>query len=279
MGSGEVVLITGCSTGIGFETALECARRGYVVYAGVRRKGSDDHLLKVAARENLAVRSVSLDVADAESVLTAVRHVQEEASKIDVVVNNAGVSMIAAVEETAVEDALHLYDVNVLGALRIVRAVLPQMRSRGSGHIINISSINGLIPVPFVGMYAASKHALEAMTEALAIEVERFGVRVHAVEPGNYRTAIDDNKLRSREVEAESSVYAHELGVAAAIRQMLAGAADDVATVAMVICDLMESASDALRHVVGADATGLIDARAAMGEREFNAMMKAPFRS
>lgn len=190
----SVVLITGCSSGFGLLAALEFARRGHEVVATMRNLDRSERLRDAARAEDLTIDVVALDVTNDASVSSAVADVEERYGRIDVVVNNAGFASSGAIE--AVPDAVvrQLFETNVFGVLRVQRAVLPGMRGRGSGAIVNVSSLAGLLPgMPFDGYYYATKQALEAITEALSYEVEPFGIRVALVEPGLYRTDIADN--------------------------------------------------------------------------------------
>ncbi|MEO8611904.1 MAG: SDR family NAD(P)-dependent oxidoreductase [Chloroflexota bacterium] len=183
MNNPRVVLITGASTGIGLATAALLTVRGYRVF------GTSRHPDKYPAKNFLLL---PLDVREDQSVKTCVDEVLNRAGRIDVLINNAGGSLSGAVEEASIDEAKQLFETNFFGALRMVNAVLPTMRRQGSGHIINMSSLAGMVGVPYIGLYSASKHALEGYSEALRYEVKQFGVRVSLIEPGDARTAIAD---------------------------------------------------------------------------------------
>lgn len=185
----KVVLITGVSSGIGRATAELLARRGYRVFGGVRSPE------KATAIKD--VTFVRIDVRDEASVKAGVESVLQRAGKIDVLINNAGYSIVGAVEETSPEEAQALFDTNVFGVLRMSRAVLPAMRAQGSGRIINISSVLGFLPAPFMGLYAASKHAVEGLSESLDHEVRNFGIRVVLIQPSFTRTGLDSNAAQT----------------------------------------------------------------------------------
>jgi short-subunit dehydrogenase len=180
----SVALVTGVSSGIGNATARALAERGYRVFGTVRSETS-------AVPSN--VERVLLDVRDADSVARAVREVLAKAGRIDLLVNNAGSSVTGAVEETSLSQAKDLFDVNFFGAVRVTQAVLPAMRARKSGRIIFISSVLGLMPAPFMGFYAASKHALEGLAESLDHETRGLGIRAVLVEPAWTRTQFANN--------------------------------------------------------------------------------------
>jgi NAD(P)-dependent dehydrogenase (short-subunit alcohol dehydrogenase family) len=179
----RVILITGASSGIGRATAELLAARGYWLFGGVRAAAT--------TRPLAGVELVPLDVRDDASVKACVEEVRSRAGRIDVLINNAGVNLVGAVEETSISQAQVLFDTNVFGVLRMIQAVLPGMRRQGSGLIVNLSSILGLIPAPFMGVYASTKHAIEGLSESLDHEVRAFGIRVVLIEPHYIRTNLD----------------------------------------------------------------------------------------
>jgi NAD(P)-dependent dehydrogenase (short-subunit alcohol dehydrogenase family) len=188
-----VVLITGCSTGIGLETALAFARRGDTTIATMRNVAKADALKKRAADEGVDIEIEALDVVDEFSVSSTVGKILAHHGQIDVLVNNAGVGFGGPVETMPIDAARSLMETNFWGALRMMRAVLPGMRDRRSGAIVNVTSTAARIPgTPYEGMYAASKHALGALSESLATELMPFAVRVVCIEPGFFSTAISD---------------------------------------------------------------------------------------
>jgi NAD(P)-dependent dehydrogenase (short-subunit alcohol dehydrogenase family) len=191
MTNDKVVLITGASSGMGRATAELLADRGYRVFGTSRNPAG------VAPIRN--VEMLALDVRDDASVETCVEAVLQKAGRIDVLINNAGYGVVGAIEETSPAEAQELFDTNVFGVLRMVRAVLPNMRQRGAGIIINTSSILGFLPGPFFGLYAASKHAVEALSESLDHEVRGFGVRVAVIEPDVTNTPFGANWLRTKQ--------------------------------------------------------------------------------
>jgi NAD(P)-dependent dehydrogenase (short-subunit alcohol dehydrogenase family) len=189
-----VVLITGCSSGFGLEAALAFARRGDTTCATMRNVAKADALRKRAADEGLDVDVVALDVTDDRSVTSAVAEIRDRFGPIDVLVNNAGVGYSGAIETVPVDAARSLMETNFWGAFRMIRAVLPEMRERRSGVIVNVTSLAGRIPGSlYNGMYAASKHALGVLSESLASEVNPFNVRVVCIEPGFFSTEIAAN--------------------------------------------------------------------------------------
>lgn len=201
-----VVLVTGCSTGIGLEAALAFARRGDTTYASMRNTAKADLLRERAAAENLDIEVVQLDVTDDSSVAAAVASIEARHGAIDVLVNNAGIGSSGPIETIDLDKAAAVYDTNIWGAVRTIRAALPAMRSKGSGVIINVTSVAGRVPgTPYGGFYSSSKHALGTLSEALAWEVNPSGIRVACVEPGFYNTEIFASS--DWKVDAPTSAY------------------------------------------------------------------------
>jgi NAD(P)-dependent dehydrogenase (short-subunit alcohol dehydrogenase family) len=192
----SVFLVTGCSTGIGEAIVLHFARRGHRVYATMRTPGrSGATLLDAAKSEDLDIRLLTLDVTVEPSVSAAVERALEESGQIDVLVNNAGVAWLGSIEESPISWLQDTLETNVVGLVRVSQAVIPGMRERGSGAIVNIGSIAGLLASGIQGHYCASKYAVEAMSEAMAQELVRFGVRVVLIEPGFIGTPILEKAL------------------------------------------------------------------------------------
>ena len=187
----RVALVTGASSGIGKAAAHQLLDAGFTVY-GTSRRAS-------AGEQRGGVTFLPLDVTDDESVDGAVREVLDRSGRIDVLVNNAGFGVAGAAEESSVEQARALFETNLFGAMRMIRAVLPQMREQGSGRIINVSSVLGLVPAPFGALYAATKHAMEGYSESLDHELREHGVRVLLVEPAYTRTSFDANAIPADE--------------------------------------------------------------------------------
>ncbi len=177
----KTILITGASRGIGLATATLLALRGYTVY-GTSRQPQAETLNGFTL--------LKLDVRDAESVKACIETVINHSGRLDVLVNNAGYTLSGAVEEATLEDTYRLFETNFFGVMRLTNTVLPHMRRESSGHIINIGSLAGLIGVPYLGLYAASKHALEGYSASLRYELHGSGIHVSLVEPGDIQTEI-----------------------------------------------------------------------------------------
>lgn len=179
-----VALVTGASTGIGRATAKTLQIAGFRVFGTSRR---------VSAGRSDGITMLSCDVTDDGSVAKLVDEVLAQAGRIDLLVNNAGIGLLGGAEESSIAQAQALFDVNVFGVLRVTSAVLPTMRRQGTGRIVNLSSVLGLIPAPYFALYASTKHAIEGYSESLDHEVRSFGIRIVLVEPAYTRTSFEDN--------------------------------------------------------------------------------------
>ena len=179
-----VALVTGASSGIGRSTALALKQAGYRVFGTSR---------KAVTASSDGITMLVCDVTDDASVQKMIAEVMEQAGRIDLLVNNAGIGLLGGAEESSIAQAQTLFDVNVFGVLRVINAVLPTMRRQHKGRIVNMSSVLGLIPAPYNALYAATKHALEGYSESLDHELRTFGIRVVLVEPGVTRTSFEEN--------------------------------------------------------------------------------------
>jgi NAD(P)-dependent dehydrogenase (short-subunit alcohol dehydrogenase family) len=260
-----VVLITGCSSGIGLATALRFAHSGHEVHAGVRDVSTASDLTGAVAREKLHIHPLRLDVDDSGSVAGAVRQVLDRSGRVDVLVNNAGIGGGGAIEEVPLEFARAMFETHYFGAIRMIQAVLPGMRAQRSGAIVNVSSVWGRLGVAGHGHYCAAKHALEAASEALAQEVVSFGIRVAIVEPGVVATPIFS---KAKRFTNEASPYAMHVRRLLLLYRLVTTASqpDDVAR---VIEAAVTEPVPRLRHVVGADAEKVIGGRQRVSDEAY----------
>lgn len=200
----NVVVITGVSSGIGRAAAVKFAERGCRVFGTVRNLDR--------AQTVPGVSLVEMDIRDDVSVQQGIQSIVAQVNKIDVLVNSAGVTLLGAMEETSIEEAQSLFETNLFGVLRTTRAVLPYMREKSYGRIVNISSVLGFLPAPYMALYSASKHAVEGLSETLDHEVRQFGIRVTLVEPSFTRTNLDQN---APQTASKISAYSEEFGTVA----------------------------------------------------------------
>jgi NAD(P)-dependent dehydrogenase (short-subunit alcohol dehydrogenase family) len=209
---GRSILITGSSSGIGRATAERFAARGWQVFASMRNLDAGAPLRARAAEAGWRLTTPALDVTSDASVAAAAAHVLREAGgRLDVLVNNAGYYQFGALEETSPEELRAQLETNVVGVLRVTRAVLPAMRARRSGTIVTLSSVSGRVALPIGGPYHASKWALEGMIESLRLELIPFGLRVVLIEPGPYHTGFHDNERLAAAAGRPDSPYAELL--------------------------------------------------------------------
>ncbi|MDP3967492.1 MAG: oxidoreductase [Nocardioides sp.] len=201
-------LVTGCSTGIGREIARAALEAGHQVVVTARKV---DDVTDFPQTYGDRAHAVALDVTDKTQIAAALAAAEDAFGGVDVLVNNAGYGYLAAVEEGEDEEVRALFDTNYFGAVDMIKAVLPGMRERGSGHVVNISSMTGLVANPPNAYYSSTKFALEALTEALAKEVGPLGIRVTAIEPGGFRT--DWAKRSMHEATTPLDAYAGDVGV------------------------------------------------------------------
>lgn len=202
MSNSKVVVITGVSSGIGRAAAMKFVAQGCRVFGTVRNTAT--------AQAIPGVTLIEMDIRDEASIERGFQAIIAQASRIDVLVNSAGVTLLGAAEETSIAEAQTLFDTNLFGLLRTMQAVLPTMRAQRSGRIVNVSSVLGFLPAPYMALYSASKHAVEGLSETLDHEVRQFGIRVALVEPSFTKTNLD---LNAPQTVARIPDYHNELGV------------------------------------------------------------------
>ncbi len=261
------VLITGTSAGIGLATALTVARAGHTVYATMRNPARSPELAETAAKERLPIRISTMDVNSDSSVKERMEAIYREAKHLDVLVNNAGVVGSGSVEEVSLAKARAVMETNYFGALRCIQAVVPDMRQRRGGCIINITSAAGKIANSPSGCYAASKFALEAISEALAQEMISFHVRVAIVEPG----IIDTAMARRIEKPTGTEVYPQQRRFADLFTASLKNPGKP-SVVADKVLEIIDSGTMQLRHPVGPDSEPLLAWRRSMSDEEWVAL-------
>lgn len=202
MSNSKVVVITGVSSGIGRAAAMQFAKQGCRVFGTVRNTAK--------AQAIPGVVLIQMDIRDEASIEHGIQTIIAQAQRIDVLVNSAGVTLLGAMEETSIAEAQTLFDTNLFGLLRTIKAVLPQMREQRSGRIVNVSSVLGFLPAPYMALYSASKHAVEGLSETLDHEVRQFGIRVALVEPSFTKTNLD---LNAPQTVSRIPDYNKELGI------------------------------------------------------------------
>ncbi|HST82983.1 MAG TPA: oxidoreductase [Kineosporiaceae bacterium] len=254
-----VALVTGASSGIGKEAARALVDAGFQVI------GTSRNTANVTARPG--VTFIDLDVASDESVAAAVEEVIERFGRIDVLVNNAGIGAAGAAEETSVAQAQEVFDINVFGVIRMTNAVLPHLRAQGSGRIINISSVVGFMPQPYMAVYAASKHAIEGYSESVDHEVRQYGVRVLLVEPAWTNTAFEANSVPA---DQPLPVYAEQRQVFEEYMIEAVKNGDDPTIVARAIVAAATDTKPKLRYAAGSRSASVATMRRLVPARMFD---------
>ena len=266
----KAVLITGASSGIGRASALYLAERGYRVAATSRALSRLEGLRRESGPTG-NIHCVELDVDSDRSVSEAVASVIEAYGRIDVLVNNAGYG--GPVQSFSMEELESQFETNFFGAFRMIKAVLPSMTAQGSGTIINVSSVEGRLVTPFSGGYAASKFALEGLSEAMRYELWPQGIRVAVVEPGLFATDFHDSQVESAAAESPALPYGPVIARYRERRGRYDRFAKDPVRVARVIHRIIRSRRPRFRYPVGAEATLGVRAAQLMPERLYQALL------
>ena len=270
----EVAVVTGSSTGIGFETSLALAKNGYYTYATMRK--IDNGVLDIAKNENLPLQVIQLDVDNDKSVLNAINTIKGQTGRIDIVINNAGYALAGPFEETSMEEVNAQLETNFFGTVRVMQAVIPIMREQRGGKIVNVTSMGGRIAIPLDSIYHASKFALEGLSESVQYEVEPFGIKMILIEPG----AVGSNFWKNLKMVSKISSNNNNNNNSDSPYRQLANSMSESfkqmqqnmlhpSEVAKVILQAVTSENPDFRYVVGKDATAIIEARRNMSDREF----------
>jgi NAD(P)-dependent dehydrogenase (short-subunit alcohol dehydrogenase family) len=277
--SGGVVLITGCSTGIGRATALHLAGQGFTVLAGVRKAEQGEALAAQATASEGRLLPLIVDVADADSISSAAAGADEVAGEggLTALVNNAGVAVSGPLEFVPLEDFRRQLEVNLVGQLAVTRAMLPALRRRdGGGRVVNITSIGGLVATPFYGPYCASKHALEALSDCLRVELRPWGIKTVAIEPGSIATEIwtSGQDIFMEMLERMDPAVLELYGEALVSLQRISAETGARGIPAQKVAETIERAIVArrprARYLVGRDARGMATAKRLLPPRLFD---------
>jgi len=267
----KTALVTGASSGIGEETARTLHKLGYTVYAAPPRTDRLEQLTPTG------IHALTMDVTDDESMTSGIEQIIAETGRIDVLVNNAGYGSFGAIEDVPIDEARRQFEVNVFGLARLTQLVLPHMRAQRSGTIINISSIGGRFTTLLGGWYHASKHAVEALSDALRMETTPFGIDVVVIEPGLIRTEWSGIAANHLEETAEGSAYASQIKAVA--NSMRSESTNKRQSPPSVIADTVEKIVTArkprTRYVVGFAAKPLVTLRRILPDRAFDRLISA----
>jgi NAD(P)-dependent dehydrogenase (short-subunit alcohol dehydrogenase family) len=266
----KVVLITGASSGIGKEAARTLKKTGSVVYGAARRSEMMKDL------ESDGIRVLQLDLTDEDSVEACVKSIIEREGRIDILVNNAGYGSYGAIEDIPISEARRQFEVNLFGLARLTQAVLPSMRAKRFGRIVNVSSIAGKIYTPFGGWYHATKFALEGFSDCLRLEVEPFGINVVVVEPGGIKTEWGTNAAEHLRKTSGSGAYAEAANKAAnSMRRAYQGdRLSPPSLIADVILEAATARKPRTRYAVGFGAKPMLILRRWLSDRMFDRLIK-----
>ena len=269
----KTALVTGASSGIGEETARTLHKLGYTVYAAARRTDRLEQLTPTG------IHALTMDVTDDESMTSGIEKIIAETGRIDVLVNNAGYGSFGAIEDVPIDEARRQFEVNVFGLARLTQLVLPHMRAQRSGTIINISSMGGKLTTPLGGWYHATKYAVEALSDALRMELRPFGIDVVVVEPGGIRTEWASIAADHLEATAEGSAYADQIrAVAGAMRSESNNRRySPPEVIARTVGKIVTARHPRTRYAVGFMAKPLIAARRVLPDRAFDQLIGAAF--
>jgi NAD(P)-dependent dehydrogenase (short-subunit alcohol dehydrogenase family) len=281
---GKVAVVTGSSSGIGFETSLLLARNGFYTYATMRNLNKSQKINDVVEKENLPLKVLQLDVTDDKSVKDAIRQITDESSRIDVLVNNAGYGVMGAVEDLSLDQFKSQFETNFFGVIRVTKEVIPIMRNQGNGNIINVSSIGGKIGLPLNSAYISSKFAIEGLSESMRYELEQFGIDVILIEPGVVKTNFfenvdvvvnnnDNNTSTTNNITSPYSQLTQKLFEG--FEPMLNSSSSSVSSdVAEVVYQAIVSKNRDVRYPVGKDAVSIIKTRQNLSDKELEYWIK-----
>jgi NAD(P)-dependent dehydrogenase (short-subunit alcohol dehydrogenase family) len=278
----NVALVTGSSSGIGFETSLLLARTGFHTYASMRNLEKSKNITEIANTEKLPLQVVQLDVNDGRSVKDAIDKIVAEKDRIDILVNNAGYGLFGSLEDISIEEVKAQFETNFFGVIRVTQQVLPVMRKQNSGGstIVNVSSVGGRIGIPVLSAYQSTKFALEGLSESMSYELEPFGIRVVIIEPGFIRTnIINSSTTAEKALDSKSPYFSLTQKVKNHFKSMMenASSSSPPEEVAKVILQAITSENPQLRYTVGNDAATIIQARMNMPDNEFKKMIMQNF--
>lgn len=267
----KVALVTGSSSGIGFETALALARNGYHTYATMRDIRKGDEVLEIAKKENLDIKVIELDVNKEDTIKKAVEEIIRDKNRIDVLVNNAGYFLVGCLEDLTISDLKDQFETNFFGAIRMIQAVLPTMRIQKSGTIVNVSSVAGRIGFPVTPGYISSKFALEGLSESMRYELFPFGIKTIIIEPGVIKTNLF---ATLKKTTRQDSPYKEMTEKVMNGLLMMSEMGTPPQEVAKTIVKAVSLDNPLPRYPVGNDATMFLEAKKSKTDIEFENYIK-----
>jgi NAD(P)-dependent dehydrogenase (short-subunit alcohol dehydrogenase family) len=268
----KVAVVTGSSSGIGFETSLVLARNNFHTYATMRNPERGTKMTAVQSRENLPIKIIQLDVTSDKSVREAIQSILSESGRIDVLVNNAGYGLVGAFEELGMDEIKQQYETNFFGVIRVIQAVIPIMKEQKSGIIVNISSGAGRFGYPGGSAYVSTKFALEGLSESISYELEPFGIKVALVEPGFVRTNFSN--VIAKRSQAPESEYSKMMEIMAGRIEEMRRNASSSELVANIVLEAVTTKNQNLRYLAGKDVEQWIEQKKKLSDKEFFNMIK-----
>ena len=269
----KVAVVTGASSGIGFETALALAKEGYYTYATMRDTKKSDKIKELGQKDNLKIDVLELDVDDEGSVKTAMKKILDEKQRVDVIVNNAGWGLWGCVEDVSVDEFKAQFETNFFSIIRLIQEVGPAMRKQGSGKIVNISSVAGRIGFPASPAYISSKFALEGLSESLRLEMSPFGIDVIIIEPGVIKTNFLNPVKLAKKSESDTAYRDITAKVVSGVK-MMAEMGTPAKEVADTIVKSIKDDKPLPRYIVGNDASMFLEAKKGKTDIEFENYLK-----
>ena len=267
----KVALVTGSSSGIGFETSLALAREGYHTFASMRDVNKAKEIKKIADKENLPIEVIELDVDKEESIVSAIKKVVSDGGRLDVLVNNAGYGLFGCVEDTPIEDFRKQFETNFFSIVRIIQEVSPIMRKQSSGIIVNVSSVVGRMGLPGFPAYVSTKYALEGLSDCLRYELGQFGINVTLIEPGAIKTNFFDS-MKIQESKADPKYKKLTDHMLSGLK-MMAQFGTEPSQVAEVIMKAINAEEILPRYIAGTDAAMFMEAKNTKTDLEFEKYM------
>jgi short-subunit dehydrogenase len=269
----QVALITGCSSGIGYETALMLGRNGFRTFATMRNTKKSDSLQEIIRKEGLDVSIRQLDVNDNASIENTINNIKNEANRIDVLINNAGFGLVGFFEDLTLDEIRDQFETNFFGVLNITKKIIPIMRLQKSGTIINISSGAGQVGFPGISAYVSTKFAIEGFSESLTYELLPYGIKVVIIEPGVIKTDFFRNCKVSEHSMKKNSTYSPSLDKFQRNIEIMQEHATSPTDVAKVIIQVLGNSEPKQRYIVGNDVAMILEAKKNLSDNEFKKMM------
>jgi len=273
----KVAVITGSSSGIGYETSIALARSGIFTYATMRNLQKATNLESIRDKEMLPLKTLQLDVTDDSSINKAIETIISESGRIDVLVNNAGYGLVGAFEDLSMDEIRRQFETNFFGVIRVMQSVLPLMRKQKFGILVNISSGAGRFGYPSGSAYVGTKFALEGLSESISYELDQFGIKVVLVEPGVIKTNFDSGMVVAKKAQDASSPYFNMTKKMDTVFSELILNSSPPSLVADVVVQAVKSENPNLRYLAGKDVEQWVDQKKKMSDTEFFNMMKQSF--